>query len=280
MAIARWVGTNTGNEGDYNVAANWSPSGVPVDGDTLIFENSSQPMNKGYAGVIDAYTSQVLITRSSFSAAIGSLSVPLLSSFARAQVGGGSVFLDLQDETSRVVLLHGGSLWLDGTISELSVVQLQGGTAPLLVYGQTSTTDRTISTLRAAIGSITLKAGTLARATMLTGATMVAEAGTITAMFNAGVLQLNGANCLALEQFGGATRIRNNATYDQWELWGGLLDCSSAAEDVTWSASPRMYADARVDFRNGQSVIDQSVKVYGSASPTYDAAVLVGGTAP
>ena len=35
-----WVG-NGGTLGDWNVAANWSPSGVPVDTDHVLFENSA-----------------------------------------------------------------------------------------------------------------------------------------------------------------------------------------------------------------------------------------------
>jgi hypothetical protein len=42
MATKTWVGTDTGNTGDWGVAANWSPSGVPVSTDTVIIANSSQ----------------------------------------------------------------------------------------------------------------------------------------------------------------------------------------------------------------------------------------------
>ena len=42
MANKQWVGTDSGNEGDYGVAANWSPSGVPIAADNVIIANSSQ----------------------------------------------------------------------------------------------------------------------------------------------------------------------------------------------------------------------------------------------
>lgn len=35
MANKTWVGTDTGNEGDWGTAANWSPSGVPVATDDV-----------------------------------------------------------------------------------------------------------------------------------------------------------------------------------------------------------------------------------------------------
>jgi len=37
-----WVGTDTGNEGKFNIAANWLPAGVPVSTDHVYFKNSSQ----------------------------------------------------------------------------------------------------------------------------------------------------------------------------------------------------------------------------------------------
>jgi len=42
MATKVWVGTDSGNEGDYGTAANWSPSGVPIAADDVIIANSSQ----------------------------------------------------------------------------------------------------------------------------------------------------------------------------------------------------------------------------------------------
>lgn len=42
MATKLWVGTDTGNEGDWGTAANWSPVGVPVADDDVYLENSAQ----------------------------------------------------------------------------------------------------------------------------------------------------------------------------------------------------------------------------------------------
>jgi len=43
-----WVGTDSGNEGAWSTAANWSPSGVPANGDDVYFENSSQSVTAGF----------------------------------------------------------------------------------------------------------------------------------------------------------------------------------------------------------------------------------------
>lgn len=47
MAVKTWVGNNAGNIGDWDTAANWSPSGVPVSTDDVIFANNSQNVSSG-----------------------------------------------------------------------------------------------------------------------------------------------------------------------------------------------------------------------------------------
>jgi hypothetical protein len=48
MAKKIWVGTDTGNEGDWATAANWSPSGVPASADDVYLEDSSQDVTEGF----------------------------------------------------------------------------------------------------------------------------------------------------------------------------------------------------------------------------------------
>ena len=52
MATKTWVGTDSGNQGDYGTAANWSPSGVPLAADNVIIANSSQDIT----GTLDLST--------------------------------------------------------------------------------------------------------------------------------------------------------------------------------------------------------------------------------
>jgi hypothetical protein len=42
MSIRTWIGTDSGNAGDWGVAANWSGAAVPISGDDVIIANSSQ----------------------------------------------------------------------------------------------------------------------------------------------------------------------------------------------------------------------------------------------
>ena len=50
MAEKYWIGGDTGNEADFDTAANWSPVGVPASGDTLIFSNMANKVPTDWAG--------------------------------------------------------------------------------------------------------------------------------------------------------------------------------------------------------------------------------------
>jgi len=49
MADRIWIGTDTGNEGDWATAANWTGAAVPVNGDDVYFVDSSQSVTEGFA---------------------------------------------------------------------------------------------------------------------------------------------------------------------------------------------------------------------------------------
>jgi hypothetical protein len=59
MAKNIWIGTDTGNEGDFNTAANWSVGSVPVSGDDVYFEDSSQSVtvNLDQSAMVGTYAS-------------------------------------------------------------------------------------------------------------------------------------------------------------------------------------------------------------------------------
>jgi len=42
MATKVWIGNDSGNEGDFDTAANWSPSGVPAAADDLVFDHNAE----------------------------------------------------------------------------------------------------------------------------------------------------------------------------------------------------------------------------------------------
>lgn len=69
MATCIWIGTNAGNEGDWATAANWSGAAVPVTGDNVYLEASSQSVTAGFAQ--SAVTLASLNIAQSFTGSIG-----------------------------------------------------------------------------------------------------------------------------------------------------------------------------------------------------------------
>lgn len=55
MATKTWVGTDSGNEGDVNTAANWSPSGVPINGDSIIVNGDTTQNMTGSLGTFASF---------------------------------------------------------------------------------------------------------------------------------------------------------------------------------------------------------------------------------
>lgn len=62
MATKTWLGNDSGNEGNLSTNANWSPSGVPTNGDDIIFDASGQAITAGYTALasVTADTIQIL----------------------------------------------------------------------------------------------------------------------------------------------------------------------------------------------------------------------------
>ena len=85
MATKIWIGTDTGNEGDWATAANWSPSGVPEAGDDVYFENSSQSVTEGFDQ--SAITLGSLHIAQSYTGYIGTASAYLQVSATVVEIG-------------------------------------------------------------------------------------------------------------------------------------------------------------------------------------------------
>lgn len=116
MATKTWVGTDSGNEGDWSVAANWSPSGVPTDADDVVLELSTQAVTDGLDQSAIALDS--LTIKQSYTGTIAADGTYLEIMSARVDVGehygagtpngSGRVKLDLRGDggTASVVVIH------------------------------------------------------------------------------------------------------------------------------------------------------------------------------
>jgi len=123
MATKIWVGTDSGNEGDWSVAANWSPSGVPVNDDDVYLEDSSQSVTGGLDQSAVALAS--LNIAQSFTGQVGTSSAYLQVGAAAVRIGyhdgpgmpsGSSLIkLDLGSVTTAAVVIENSGSSSDST---------------------------------------------------------------------------------------------------------------------------------------------------------------------
>jgi hypothetical protein len=118
MATKVWDGTDTGNEGDVSVAANWDPSGVPITGDNVYLKDSSQSMTDG----LDAMAAVVLASlhqHQSFTGLIGDEDNPLEVGFTLGYFG---------EHTGPNMPAGSGSMYIDAKTAATSIVVYNTGT--------------------------------------------------------------------------------------------------------------------------------------------------------
>lgn len=119
MATKIWVGTDTGNEGDINTAANWSPSGVPEAADTVIFQDSTQDADTGLATLAAIALAAVHIKKS-YTGTIGDASDTFFQFLCSTldvgaqdgpgtQSGSGKLLLDIGTTAAAVTVWDTGS---------------------------------------------------------------------------------------------------------------------------------------------------------------------------
>jgi len=112
-----WVGTDTGNEGDYSVAANWSPSGVPVATDNVYFKDSSQDCDGGLdqsavalgsLNIAQSYTGKIGTTSAYLQ--VGADTVKIGHHFGPGSpTGSGRIKIDLGSVTAAAVTVENTS---------------------------------------------------------------------------------------------------------------------------------------------------------------------------
>ncbi|MHC4617205.1 MAG: hypothetical protein ACYTEQ_05570 [Planctomycetota bacterium] len=156
MAKKLWVGKDTGNEGDWATAANWSPSGVPANGDDVYLRNSGQDVSAGLnqsavtlasLNIAQSYTGKVATETAYLQ--IGATSVRI--GYADSQdlpAGSSRIKLDLGMPNSTVVIENCGTsadanlppirlLANNSTATSIQVLKGQVGIA--VGVGETST---------------------------------------------------------------------------------------------------------------------------------------------
>lgn len=143
MASAVWVGTDSGNEGDVNTAANWSPSGVPGSGDDIYFTGGSQDVDTNLATLTAVNVASINVGPD-YTGNIGADGSPLeVANCTTIRFRGGGSECWLQAEMVTTVQVLGG-------ISTANMLHLEGGS---LAITNVEVTD--------ALGTVSLDAGTV-----------------------------------------------------------------------------------------------------------------------
>jgi hypothetical protein len=269
MATKQWVGTDTGNEGDYSTAANWSPSGVPAAADVVILPgNGSQAITAGLDQSAIALAS--FIVEDGFSGAIATSAAYLeIDSDSIRFDGSGTAYIDTGsnpadiDITGTATATSGSQgLYIIGTgIDDLSI---KSGTVGVAVLpGEVSTID----SARVLGGKLTTGAG-------VTLVTLEAAAGTTTNKANVSTVKVFGGTvnsevigqsmsaAVTLYSFGGTYNLNGSGNITTLHLSGGTVDTTNSGIAKTvayiYFASGTLKADPNVFSVLVSSVIGPS----------------------
>ena len=215
MATKVWLGNDSGNEGNLSTAANWSPSGVPTNGDDIIFDENGQAITAGYTAIasVAADTIQIL--------AGANYAFGTAADYVQFQASGG-VWIDSRN-ISGGLHLSGGSATVvniinapktEGTLSmsgevDLSNVGFQAGHITLVLDPDFATHSRptTLSASAKILAGATLDIGA---SVTLNGGTL---AGRLTSVVNAGTWTV---------ERGGYASVSGTAT-SAWVINGGIV---------------------------------------------------------
>jgi len=160
MAKKLWEGGQTGNEGKYDLAANWSPSGVPAGGDS-VYMRGSQDITDGLDQSLIALDD--FVVEKSYSGKLGTsaaaLQVGITSSTGRVEYSGsGESYIDVGGSTIDVTIHTTGAaavgkhgLYIQGTA--IGTLSVEGGNVGISL--QAPGDASTITTLRALGGHVT-----------------------------------------------------------------------------------------------------------------------------
>lgn len=224
MATKIWTGAT---DGDYNIAANWTPTGVPTTTDDVYFtKDYSVDLT---AGLDQSGTTIGSITIDGFTGKIGSLALGYLQldvtnnaviktgGISFLDFGGSSIDLDIRDSAS------GGTtrgLYVLG--SALGVVSIQNGDIGIANQAGESST---VTTVRLYGGAVNVGAGaTLTTLDAYGGTSTIKTSVTTINNYSGAVVTGNAAAITTLNQHGGTLTHNGTGTITTANVQGGSLD--------------------------------------------------------
>ena len=268
MATKLWLGDDAGNEGDWGVAANWSPAGVPVNADDVILENSEQDVS----GTLDqsAVSLDSLRIDQSFLGLIGTAAAYLqigasvvtigLIDGPGTPAGSGRIKLNLGAVASEVTILRSSNSQEDANLAPIrlllnnaaSNVYARSGNIGIAVEaGEVSViNDLEVSHVDGHSQEPTVVVGT-----GVTMGDLAQHGGDVTLLCAAvaitkhlGTLRTEGSGTItSLAQYDGAAVLNNVGAIAALDLHGGTVDLTENREARTIT-TPKIWPGAEISY--------------------------------
>ncbi|MCK5601059.1 hypothetical protein KAR91_04265 [Candidatus Pacearchaeota archaeon] len=249
MANKIWLGDDTGNEGKWATAANWSPAGVPVNSDDVYFENSSQDVTADWDQ--SAVTLDSLSIEQSYTGKIGDDSNYLQIGATIVNigqhtgpgtpVGSGRLKIDLGSAASTVVVHNTGSpadtnkpaVRLQANHANTTIEVRKGSGGVAVETGETTTVSKiTISYVSQVNSDADVFIGPGVTLTTLeqTGGDCVLECAATTVNSSAGTLTTSGSGAITtLNAKGTTVNSSSSGTITTCNITGGTVDFTKSA---------------------------------------------------
>lgn len=274
MADKLWVGTDSGNEGDLGVAANWDPVGVPGPGDTVWFLDSSQDVTAGldvWAGsaapdaihFCRSYTGRVGDGDEYLE--VGETVITVGEHFGSgAPLGSGRLRIDMGAHASSLLVLATAYTATDAWRRPLEVLADHAAAVIEVRSGQVAVADRPGESGELAELRLAPPPAGLTEPDVVSGDELVLAS----AEAASGALALRGA-VTAIVQSAGQCRTSGAGAVASWIITGGsaypessgtlsLLEARGGQVDFLGSREPRTVSALKL-YRGAQVAVDTDV---------------------
>ena len=254
MATRTWVGTDSGNEGNWNTALNWSEGAVPIAGDDVYFVSGSQDVTTAPSSSVNLGSINVG-TKYTGSTTANIITDATTIDYANKQ--GAMVFEGTYPTVNvQATSIDSPAITLEN--SSVTTLRVTGGQGTVLIKD-----DTTVTGAIDIIGATSIRIEIEASATV-SGADITMDDGRVVTYEEVDTVTMFGGTC----EFVNATGITNtvtmyegtcrykptgSATLTTLTMYGGYFDlrgCNAPSHTITNATA---YSGAIIDERNGLS---------------------------
>jgi hypothetical protein len=206
MATKVWVGTDAGNEGDWDTAANWSPSGVPIASDDVVLANSSQDVLSGLDQSAVALTS--ITIDQSYTGLIGTLQSDFLQVAAStAVIGQSRTTTGTLTGSKRLNLDFGTSTACDIQVYNTARLAQDQNRQPLRIKAVNASTTLQVYSGQLAVSDDNSDSSTLSSIVVNGGSVNVGQGVTLTTLESTGGATSTQSSCTTCTIKGGSVNF-------------------------------------------------------------------------